>query len=226
MNIFNFIIEEFTGKNFLINILIICIGLEQKNIPTFDLSMIFLLLIIFKFIIFSLRTEHFDYNPYAYNYFLPHFYSNNIKKKSLDNNYKLYFPSEKNNLKKLETISLYEPIENMDKYKSKSDENYYDKKINKNGVITQYVKDHSKIEYTSKEDEEPEYVDDETEEEILEKVENNIDDIINLKKPQKDNNKIKKIKKVKNNFKKKEQFQNINNVKLNCDCNCTPNLNQ
>ena len=81
MNIFNFIIEEFTGKNFLINILVICIGLEQENIPTFDLSMLFLLLIVFKYIIFSLRKEHFEYDPFAYNYFLPHFYSNNIKKK-------------------------------------------------------------------------------------------------------------------------------------------------
>jgi hypothetical protein len=133
MSMYNFILNEFSGKNFLINIFIIFLAIQQKDIKKIDSIICVVLIFLFKIIIYNLNKEFFtdsNYEPISYNYFLPHFYNNNIKRRSLSDNFKLYTSSETYNNNRLNEIKLYEPNDNTKYHKLNNQEKYIENKIN------------------------------------------------------------------------------------------------
>ena len=92
MSFYNFIFNEFSGKNFLINLLIIVLALQQNDLKKTDVIIAVIVIFVFKLIVFYFNQEHFTdtYDPISYNFFLPHFYNDSLKRKSLSDNYKLY----------------------------------------------------------------------------------------------------------------------------------------
>ena len=127
MSFYNFILNEFSGKNFLINLLIIVLALQQNDLKKMDIIIATCAIFIFKLIVFYLNREHFTDEPISYNYFLPHFYNDSLKRKSLSDNYKLYTPSYRYNKGKLDEIKLYEPTNN-EKYLKLNNKEEYNKK--------------------------------------------------------------------------------------------------
>ena len=69
MSFYNFILNEFSGKNFLINLLIIVLALQQNDLKQMDIVIAVLAIYIFKLIVFYLSKEHFTDEPISYNYF-------------------------------------------------------------------------------------------------------------------------------------------------------------